>query len=92
MRIIGQIEHPILKITIFKNDNRISVKLESGLYEQTYKFRDGEGIESAEDVEKFITSEFLEQVQGILEAMHAARISALSRRSQSGPETFEEII
>lgn len=92
MRIIGQIEHPVLKITIFKNDNRISVKLESGLYEQTYKFRDGEGIESAEDVEKFINSEFLEQAQGILKTMHAARMNAISRQSQSGPETFEEII
>lgn len=92
MRIIGQIDHPNLKITVFKNDNRISVKLESGLYEQTYKFRDGEGIEGAEDVEKLLDSEFLEKVQAILKAMHTARMAALSRQKSIGTESFEEII
>ena len=37
MRIIGQIEHPDLKITVFKSDNRISVKFENEGYEQIFK-------------------------------------------------------
>lgn len=92
MRIIGQIDHPKLKITVFKNDNRISVKLESGLYEQTYKFRDGEGVEGAEEVERLLDSEFLDKVQDILKTMHAARMAALSRQRPAGAESFEEII
>jgi hypothetical protein len=82
MRIIGNIDHPELKITIFKNDNRISVKLESGLYEQTYKFRDGEGIENAEDV----------GVQEMLRNMHQLKMNALSSQSSDSSESFEEII
>ena len=34
MRILGYLEHPTLKITVFKMDNRISVKFENSLYEQ----------------------------------------------------------
>jgi len=92
MRIIGNIDHPELKITIFKNDNRISVKLESGLYEQTYKFRDGEGIENAEDVEKLLDAPFLDRVQEMLRNMHQLKVNALSSQSADSPESFEEII
>ena len=49
MRIIGYIEHPNLKITVFKNEGKVSVQLESGLNVQLYKFRDGEGVENGRD-------------------------------------------
>ena len=32
MRIVGDIEHPRLKITVFKNDGRFSLKFENGKY------------------------------------------------------------
>ena len=92
MRIIGNIDHPELKITIFKNDNRLSVKLESGLYEQTYKFRDGEGIENAEDVEKLFDAAFMERVLEMLRTMHQFKMNALSRQLADASESFEEII
>ena len=79
MRIIGNIEHPILKITVFKMENRISVKFESGLYEQTYKFRDGEGVETLEDVEKVVDVPFQAQVLQHLNQMHEIRNQTLSR-------------
>ncbi|AEE53772.1 hypothetical protein [Haliscomenobacter hydrossis] len=79
MRIIGNIEHPILKITVFKMENRISVKFESGLYEQTYKFRHGEGVETLEDVEKVVDATFQAQVLQHLNAMHEIRNQAISR-------------
>jgi hypothetical protein len=93
MRIIGYIEHPVLKITVFKMDNRISVKFESGLYEQTYKFRSGEGIESLEDLQKVVDSSFQTQVLQQINQMHEAKIQALSRNvSQDDDEEFERII
>ncbi len=79
MRIVGSIEHPFLKISIFKNDDRFSLKLESGNYEQIYKFRAGEGIASVEDVEKFTTSEFLLQAEDLMKQQHAIRTTALSK-------------
>ena len=50
MRVIGNIDHPILKITAFKMDNKLSIKFESGLFEQTYKFRESEQLRLKEDV------------------------------------------
>jgi len=93
MRIIGNIEHPILKITVFKMENRISVKFESGLYEQTYKFRSGEGIESFEDVEKVVDATFQAQVLQHLNLMHDIKNQAISRNIvQEEEEEFDTII
>lgn len=39
MRIIGTIEHPVLKISIFGWNEKYIVKAEAGLFEQSYKFR-----------------------------------------------------
>ena len=79
MRIVGNIDHPVLKITIFRNDDRLSLKLESGLYEQTYKFRDGEGVSSVEDVHRFVDEAFIAQVSDAMQQMHQSRIAALAR-------------
>ena len=46
MRLLANIPHPLLRISIFTNDNRFTLKFESGLYEQTYKFRNGDGFDN----------------------------------------------
>lgn len=93
MRIIGTIEHPTLKITVFKMNERLSVKLESGLYEQTFKFRSGEGIETLEDVKNFIDAGFIEGVSENLQRMHQLKMQALSRQLPDvEEEEFEEIV
>jgi len=94
MRIVGSIDHPILKITIFRNDNRLSVKFESGLYEQTYKFRDGEGVDSVEDIYRLVDEAFVESVSVLLQRMHEARSAAIGRQASGAgeEEEFEEII
>lgn len=91
MRIIGSIDHPEWKITVFKMDNRLSLKLETGLYEQTYKFRMGEGMESLEDVQRIVDPVFLQAAGRLFAAMHQAHLGALSRSSVADDE-FEEII
>lgn len=93
MRIIGNIEHPILKITVFKMENRISVKFESGLYEQTYKFRSGEGIESLADVEKIVDATFQAQVLQHLTLMNEIKNQAVGRNiAQEEEDEFDTII
>lgn len=93
MRIIGNIDHPVLKITVFKMENKISIKFESGLYEQTYKFRTGDGMETFEDVEKLVDSAFLERVGGILQTMHEVKSQALLRQmSDLEEDEFATII
>lgn len=69
MRIIGEIPHPRLKITVFQMDQRLSLKLENGSLEQTYKFRRGEAIENFEDVKRFCTDKFVASVELIFKKM-----------------------
>ncbi len=92
MRIIGYIEHPVLKITVFKMDNKISVKFENSLYEQTYKFRDSEGLENIGDVQRLVDASFIEAVMQELTKMHQIKNQVLHRFFPEEEEDFEEII
>ncbi len=93
MRIIGNIEHPILKITVFKMDNKLSVKFESGLYEQTYKFRSSDAVQGLEDIEKIVDATFCEAVLQDLNRMHQRKNQAMARTlPQEVNQEFEEII
>lgn len=93
MRIIGNIEHPHMKITVFKMDNRISVKFENALYEQTYKFGHDERLGSLAAIQKLVDPAFTEQVSAVFQQMHQARIAAFSRvLPVENTSVFEEII
>lgn len=93
MRIIGHIEHPDIKITVFKMDNRVSVKFENTLYEQTFKLGMDERTASMEAIQKLIDARFTNQVSDIFRQMHQARIAGFSRAFPAGEDTgFEEII
>ena len=93
MRIIGEIEHPELKITVFKNGNRFSVKFEDGSVEQTYKFDDGQNIEHLGDVKRQIDAVFLQKIENGITAMQIARLETLQRNSLgTEADEFEEII
>lgn len=93
MRIIGNIEHATLKITVFKMDNKFSVKFESGLYEQTYKFRSSDAIKGLEDIQKMVDAAFCEEVLQDLNRMHQRKNQAMARNlPQEISSEFEEII
>ena len=93
MRIIGHIEHPQLKVTLFKMDNKFSVKLESGVYEQTYKFRQSKDLETTEDLKKLIDPEFIESVLLEINRMHQIRTKAFNRYlPATEADEFETII
>lgn len=92
MRIVGNIPHPTLQITIFLHDSKYAVKFESGLYEQTYKFRSGDQIQTVEDIKKLIDATLLEEVQQGLFRMHQEKLAAIGRNLEEDQEVFEEII
>ena len=93
MRIIGHIEHPHLKITVFKMDNRVSVKFENALYEQTFKLGHDERLSSVESVQKLADAAFLEQVLAVFQQMHQAKMAAFARAFPLEESiVFEEII
>ena len=93
MRIIGNIDHPTLKISVFKADNRVSVKFENALYEQTFKLGDDDRFSNLEAVQKLVDNEMLEDVQAGFRQMHVARMAVMGRAFPvMEAEVFEEII
>lgn len=92
MRIIGYLDHPSLKITVFKMDNRISVKFETGFLEQTYKFPQDIHLQTLEDVRRLVNTEFTESVREEFNRMHRISLRALSNRPDPSTGGFEEII
>ena len=58
MRVIGEIAHPELKITLFHWNNRYLIKIEAGLFEQTFKIHEYD-VASETEVKKLLTEEFL---------------------------------
>jgi len=64
MRIVGEIAHPILKITIFYNESKYSVQIEDGQVTQNFKFREDTSLDSVETVKALIEKE-LDTIQTI---------------------------
>ena len=92
MRIIGDIPHPSMKITVFKNDGKLSIKFESGLIEQIYKFRDDERLQTFEDIQKFANEAFIQKTEEILRGMYDIKQAAMNRHLAIDEEEFETII
>ncbi|MCB0584437.1 MAG: hypothetical protein KDD06_03795 [Phaeodactylibacter sp.] len=93
MRIAGYIEHPVLKITIFQMENKLAVKLEAGLFEQTYKFRTGSQVSGVEDIRRLVDDSFITAALEEMSRMRSIREAALSRLAPEGEEDeFEDII
>ncbi len=93
MRIIGYIEHPSMKITVFKMDTRLSIKFETGNYEQTYKYRMGDLIQSLEDIKRLVDAPFLASVLQEFERMQRISQMALERHLPRGNEDeFPKIV
>lgn len=92
MRIIGYIDHPSLKITVFQMDNKLSVKFENTFYEQTYKFRQSEVLNTIADVKKLVDATFIQTVLEQFPKMHQTKQAALNRFLPEIEDEFEEII
>lgn len=93
MRIIGTIPHPNLKITVFRSDNRVSVKFENEGYEETFKFGLDERLGSMEAVQQWADAALLEGVLARMQQMHQQHLAALARAFPAeSPLEFEVII
>ena len=61
MRIVGYIEHPVIKITVMQMNNRYVLKLEANMLEQTYKFNEDDNLRTMADIEKMVDESFLNE-------------------------------
>lgn len=93
MRIVGEISHAYLKITVLHMNNRLSIKFENGNYEQTYKIRENKWIQNLNDCKKLVDEEMLEEVEAAFKLMHKCNTGAFNRNfANPEAEEFETII
>ena len=75
MRVVTEIAHPEIKITIFHWNNRYLIKLEAGFFEQTFKIQEYD-INSEAEVVKLIDDEFIksaiERFNQMAESLHSS--------------------
>ena len=60
MRVVGEIPHPDVKITIFNWNNRYLIKLEAGPFEQTFKLEEYD-ISSEGELKEIVNETFIQQ-------------------------------
>ena len=76
MRVVAEIPHPEVKITVFSWNGKYLLKIERGPFEQTYKISEMDILEDAE-VQKLVDEPFiasvLERFSGMAKSLHEAR-------------------
>jgi hypothetical protein len=78
MRVVGEIAHPQVKITIFHWNNRYLVKFEDGPLEQTFKLSEFDFF-SDDEVRKLIDEEFIQNTLIRFQEMEHTLAAAQSR-------------
>lgn len=78
MRIIGEIPHPQLKITLFAWNNKYIIKLDRAGFEQTFKVPEFD-LTGEDQLQKLIDHSFLEQAISRFEEMEKSLFEALQR-------------
>ena len=78
MKIVGNIPHPKMTITIFMMNEKYIVKFEAGPMEQVYKLSQGK-IAGMEHVQKIVDEQFQNEVLKKFGEMFEAMRTALDR-------------
>ncbi len=91
MRIISEFNLDEIRVTVFKMDDKISIKYEWNLLEQTIKFRDGSTIQSAVDARKFSEVQMI-NLKSIFEKMNEIRGNGVQDIANHGNQEWDEII
>lgn len=93
MRIIGEIEGHPCKITVFEMEDKISIKYEVDLLEQTYKFRKSTILSTIQDVKKLVDERCINEVMVRFIEMKDSFEKSIRRMGYNEqPSEFDEII
>ena len=78
MRIIAEIPYSTCKVSIFYMNQKYLIKIEQGMFEQTYKISELDYvITGVEDIKKIVNEEFMKSVLEIFLSMNAVYAQAL---------------
>lgn len=92
MRILGEIPHPSYKISVFKQDQRLILKVEDRLNEQIFKFRMIDGLESFEDMGLMVDEAFLEDCARRFHEMDKSVVELMGRHATDSAEEGDLVI
>lgn len=90
MHIIGEIPHPKYKLTIFKMNHRMALKIEDNGLEQWYKFRDGAFTNGVQDLKNSVDKKFMDEAILIFESMQKNKLQLLTEIEEDN--MFDEIV
>jgi hypothetical protein len=76
MRVVKEIPHPELKITIFNWNNRYLIKFEAGFLEQTYKIQEFD-LSTEQDLDTIVNDDFIQEVYKIFQNMNQSFSQAI---------------
>ena len=85
MRILGQIDHPVLKITVMHLSDKYVLKIENALLEQTYKIREADEVRGLKDVSKLVDEPFLKECIERFHAMNTSLFDSFKRNMDWNP-------
>ena len=77
MRIIKEIPHTYLKITVFKHGPKIQIKIQHQVYETLLTFRDGEIDDLNAFLEFLPNSKFIQEMGEHIYSMHQSRMKLM---------------
>ncbi len=83
MRTVGFIDHPVFKITVFSWSEKYIVKIEAGLFEQSYKFNQAD-FQSWEQLRELFDAAMLDEVKHTFKKMAGDMQTAAGRFVQRG--------
>lgn len=83
MRIIGTIDHPVFKISIFSWNEKYIVKAEVGFFEQSYKFRQDD-FKDIGQIKDFFDEAFMQQLHETFKKMSSDASGAAKRFQTRG--------
>lgn len=92
MRIVKDLQIDDVHITIFKMENKFTMKLEWKRMEQVFKLDGREGMEDLDKVLAIIDKGFIQKVKGTFQFMLDNRNERLKALHEMEDEEFPEII
>ena len=90
MRINDEINRGEMKVTVFKMNERLSVKFERDLTEVIYKFRDGSGFHES-SYRQYLTDSLLMKMEAVLYNATVLKNEALNQLSED-PDDLPKIL
>ena len=70
MRVVGEIPHPVYKITLFHYQDRWTVQIANGPYQFRTTVMQMPGMDTVEDIQQLVNEAFLLQARELFAQIH----------------------